>query len=121
MSLPKHNITVIPAAAPVCDFCLNVPVIRCYNADSFVLDSAHPEVGLTRPLYSAGGWTACVECAALVDAGEWITLIDRAVDAFIRRHPEANDPHAREFIRAKVSDSYETLRRAMHGNVRAKA
>lgn len=36
--------------------------------------------------YRCEEWTACAECATLIDNEQWTALTDRAVHAFVRQH-----------------------------------
>jgi hypothetical protein len=109
---------VLPAAQARCDFCLSIPVVRLFTSNSFILDEAHPEVGLGA-LLSDGGWAACAVCAALVDADNWKGVTDRALSAFIGRHPELDCAAGREKAREVLSSTYVRLRAEMRAAVRA--
>lgn len=57
-----------------CDFCSATPVVRAYHVPDFNLQEVP---GVQR--VSKGGWAACADCRALIDAGQEEAVIDRAV------------------------------------------
>ena len=61
---------------PVCDFCSEPKYARRSHCADFSMDhsAGFPE------LRSKGDWLACSVCGNLIDAENWIGLLQRAVD-----------------------------------------
>jgi hypothetical protein len=67
-----------------CDFCMGeYPLVKDYKAVSQVIAL----FGDGSQTIDDGCWGACADCAALIDAGKWSDLLDRAVDGTVARHP----------------------------------
>jgi hypothetical protein len=65
----------------LCDFCSHAVYVKCYACYSFVYQKGTPVEH-----DSGQEWTACAECASLIDADKWNALTERAVQAFARQH-----------------------------------
>jgi hypothetical protein len=75
----------VPLGGDHCDFCDTHPVVKLYTCKNFEWD------GL--PVFSVGPdglWAACRRCSELVDAKRWSTLTERALRAFLQKHPTSN-------------------------------
>jgi hypothetical protein len=66
---------------PVCDFCNQGSFIKAYACHSFVYLK-----GTAMEHYRCEEWTACTDCAALIDHEQWNALTDRVVRAFVKQH-----------------------------------
>jgi hypothetical protein len=82
-----------PPRREVCDFCAAESTHRLYACRNFMW--------LNYTMFaqeSVGAWTACEECARLVDEGKWSELTERALAAFKRIHGYTADeePYFRE-------------------------
>jgi len=87
----------------VCDFCNQGTFVKAYACHAFVYLKGTP-----MEHYRCEEWTACAECAALVDAEQWNALTDRAVRAFVKLHrPLDYDVPA---LREHVSDLHSAFR-----------
>lgn len=90
-------------AFQVCDFCNQAMFVKAYACHSFVYLKGTP-----MEHYRCEEWTACAECAALVDSEQWSALTDRAVRAFVKQHrPVDYDVPA---LREHVSDLHSAFR-----------
>ena len=69
----------------VCDFCNQEKFVKAYACHSFVYLKGTP-----MEHYRCEEWTACSECAGLIDAERWPDLRERAVQAFVRQHRLGN-------------------------------
>jgi hypothetical protein len=65
----------------ICDFCMQSLFVKAYACHSFVYLK-----GTAMEHYSREEWTACSECAALIDAEKWNALTERAVRSFVKQH-----------------------------------
>lgn len=73
----------------VCDFCSHPAVRWCYQIKpgGVVVTVGEGENTETHGDLD-GKWGACDECNRLIQAREWMTLVDRAAEMTIQRHPE---------------------------------
>jgi hypothetical protein len=79
----------------MCDFCCTSPTARLYACWNFVVPRTKHAVFQHE---SIGAWSACDRCAALIDAGRWSLLIDRALRRFMRKYgvPQREQNEVRE-------------------------
>ena len=66
-------------SAELCDFCGVAVFVKAYACHSFVYLKGTPVERET-----GQQWTACAECAHLIDTRKWNGLTERAVRAFVR-------------------------------------
>ena len=72
----------LPRFSPeACDFCCQGTFVKAYACHSFVYLKGTP-----MEHYRCEEWTACAECARLIDAEKWNALTERAVQAFVKQH-----------------------------------
>jgi hypothetical protein len=64
---------------PICDFCDAKPIAKVYDAAPV----ATVFLG-ARILFPDTKWTACTDCAALIDQGHWTELTDRCADIWFK-------------------------------------
>ena len=85
MSMQPENISekvLVPQlSARICDFCTQAVFVKAYACHSFVYLKGTP-----MEHYSCEEWTACSECAVLIDNEKWNALTERAVRAFVKQH-----------------------------------
>jgi hypothetical protein len=67
----------------LCDFCSDPLPVRELPAETFILDEARAELP---PMQSTGGWTACAECGAMIDARNWNALEERAMGRMAKKY-----------------------------------
>ena len=68
-------------AAKICDFCNKGSFIKAYACHAFVYLKGTP-----MEHYRYEEWTACEDCARLIDAEQWNALAERTVQAFTTQH-----------------------------------
>src|SRR5437763_37279 len=71
-----------PIGDAICDFCSSREVFQVYMADDFTAVELEAPAGNPVYLNSTGGWTACHECAKLVEAAQWDELLERCFHTF---------------------------------------
>ncbi len=76
----------------LCDFCSVSEIFHVYPVRDY-------HAVFSRAI-STEGWAACKACAQMIDAEQWHGLVDRALDRFLRDHPELLDDRLplRDFI-----------------------
>jgi hypothetical protein len=52
--------------------------------------------------------SACVVCEALIDAGDWESVVQRTVDTYYVKHP--HDPRPRSEVTALVTETWRVVR-----------
>jgi hypothetical protein len=72
----------------MCDFCGTSPTARLYACRNFVIPRTKHAVFQHE---SIGAWAACDRCAALIDAGHWSQLTDRALRRFTKKYGVPKD------------------------------
>lgn len=82
-SLDMHaDMSLLPQfSAEACDFCNQAIFVKSYACRTFVYLKGTP-----MEHYRCEEWTACAECARLIDAEKWDALTGRAVQAFVKQH-----------------------------------
>lgn len=80
----------------VCDFCSTPKVIWCYPAEDFTAYTFGNLIG-----QSVGGWAACQDCWALIEADDRRGLAERSTALLIDTNPEMAE--ARSELIAKMS------------------
>lgn len=78
MSRPLY--AQVPQGGDACDFCNTSPAFKGYQCDNFEFG------GLPVFRSGSGTRTTCRKCSELVDAEKWLSLTDRAVGKFVKRH-----------------------------------
>ena len=92
------------AAHDVCDFCSDPKPVRLFQAPDFMMAKDSPG------LRSRGGWMACAECGALIDAEQWKELVERAIAAL---WPKYDGLLPRRLLREQVELSHKLFREHM--------
>lgn len=82
-------------AVKVCDFCNQGAFVKAYACRAFVYLKGTP-----MEHYRCEEWTACADCASLIDGEQWSALAERTVQAFVKQHRTAASdvPILREHI-----------------------
>lgn len=60
---------------PMCDFCDAKPTAKVYDAAPVATVFAGARI-----LFPDNEWTACADCAVLIDQGHWTELTDRCAE-----------------------------------------
>jgi hypothetical protein len=87
-----------------CDFCSTDGANRDYHNRAFGVRTSVGKLDVLE-----GIWRACAECAALIDAGRWEILVERAVN----RHASLTDDEdgcMSEFFRTFYGALQESLK-----------
>ena len=94
----------MPHGGDSCDFCNGVSAHRKYPCKNFFHNG--------RPVFQSkqGLWVLCNECSALVDAGKWAKLAERAYSSFLERNTVPRYDAVK--LRAQFSDLVHLF--AMH-------
>ena len=71
----------LPLWSKVCDFCAEAVFVKVYACHSFVYLKGTP-----LEHYACEEWTACSECAELIDAAKWNELTERSLQFFVKHH-----------------------------------
>lgn len=66
-------------AKPMCDFCDAKPIEKVYDAAPVATVFAGARI-----LFPDTKWTACANCAGLIDRGQWTELTDRCAEIWLR-------------------------------------
>ena len=83
--MKDKDLTFGALAVQVCDFCNQGKFEKAYACHSFVYLKGTP-----MEHYRCEEWTACAECASLIDAEKWTALTDRVVRAFTKQNQVVN-------------------------------
>jgi hypothetical protein len=70
-----------PPSGLICDFCSGPQIYAVYGANDFVFSRYQDDQGRNWVTKSQGSWTACAECAELIETERWEQLVDRSVIA----------------------------------------
>lgn len=97
-----------PPGREMCDFCSASPTTRLYACHNFVIPSTKHAVFQHE---SIGAWAACDRCAALIDAGHWTELTDRAVRRFMRTYGLL--PDEKSAVREQLAEIHNLFREHM--------
>lgn len=82
-----YHTSIATPEEPICDFCSEKPVVAGYLQPDYIM--AEYQLGpMPVVANSTGGWSACEECARMVDAGQKEKLAARSAERFYVRHPE---------------------------------
>ena len=85
------------STSSICDFCSDPELRYIYPCRRFVC--AYDDVTTV----SEGGWTACDDCADLIERDRRAELYVRAIGAQRERHPLLRDPSLMGSIARRVS------------------
>ena len=94
---------------PKCDFCSGRPIQTWYDAPSFGIRDVTTYIV---PVGYLGQWGACAVCSALIAAGQWEALTDRAVDTYLEAVPDC-PPELRALFHLTVAEVYNKLKTAI--------
>jgi hypothetical protein len=64
---------------PICDFCDAKAIAKVYDAAPVATVFAGARI-----LFPDTKWTACPDCASLIDRGQWTELTDRCAEIWLR-------------------------------------
>jgi hypothetical protein len=81
----SHRI-LISLAPKRCDFCTQGKYVKAYACHSFVYLK-----GTAMEAYARQDWTACAECAGLIDAKKWNALTERTLRGIVKDHQVARE------------------------------
>jgi hypothetical protein len=70
----------------LCDFCSKPKPTWRYPANDFIASQTQAPQGLLVQ-ESIGGWAACDDCHALIEASDWSALATRSADALLAECP----------------------------------
>jgi hypothetical protein len=71
-----------PIDGAICDFCSSQEVFQVFMAEDFTAVELSAPDGNPVYLNSTGGWTACHNCAKLVEAEQWDELVELCFRTF---------------------------------------
>jgi hypothetical protein len=102
----SDNAVPLPLWIKACDFCAEAMFVKAYACHSFVYLK-----GTSLEHYACEEWTACSECAELIDAAKWNDLTERAVRFFVKHHRLAH--HDVPLVRAQLHGLHQAFRQYM--------
>jgi hypothetical protein len=95
-----------PVLVKACDFCADAAFVKAYACQSFVYLK-----GTSLEHHACEEWTACSQCAALIDSAQWGDLTERAVRFFVKHHSLEYDDVP--LVRAELHGLHQAFRQYM--------